>query len=508
MSAEYIPTSLQEQRIACEDCGAVFQGSGALRRHRIKQHPDSSETRKGPKFDPIKHSVAGTGNCSECGAVFSTTFFLRRHVELSTCPRVELLLRVEEELPIEVQTQQNAIVKLREAAKRDPEESARRPEFHSAFMESCILCGQAVSAQKGIKQHLHKQHPGLMQAVEDKLPARLHPFKVMMHKGDQCRYCHLRIDAPGRHAQQCAPLLQSHIAQEADRMKLDLRPRDYVPKARNKPDKGGTQTSQPTSSIGTSSSSFRLQGFLLLGNTRNHCYANAVLQCVYWISAHVREHMLREATRVSQLVRITPEHSALSTVTSGWHFDGGQHDAAEFLLRMSRNLAPHFQNSWETRKEVPEGVIVDEEGSLPIHIDVPLQDSLQQIICSWARQEHTHALLPSPDVVCVSLPRFTGGEKDLRAIQLEPSVSVPFFHSSTPEVTWEEYSLEALIIHQGPSADSGHYRAAVRAGDEWYLGDDAMAPSACALNDSLLTTGSYLLFLKQVRAAPPVIVVE
>eukprot|EP00439_Symbiodinium_sp_Y106_P055449 s2689_g7.t1 len=174
----------------------------------------------------------------------------------------------------------------------------------------------------------------------------------------------------------------------------------------------------------------------------------------------------------------------------------------------NRNLAPHFQNSWETRKEVPEGVIVDEEGSLPIHIDVPLQDSLQQIICSWARQEHTHALLPSPDVVCVPLPRFTDGEKDLRAVQLEPSVSVPFFHSSTPEVTWEEYSLEALIIHQGPSADTGHYRAAVRAGDEWYLGDDALAPSACALNDSQLTTGSYLLFLKQVRAAPPVIVVE
>ena len=111
-----------------------------------------------------------------------------------------------------------------------------------------------------------------MQAVEAKLPARLHPFKVLMHKGDQCRYCHLRVDAPGRHVQQCAPLLQSHIAQEADRMKLDLRPRDYVPKARSKSDKEGSQPSQPKSSIGTSSPSFRLQGFLLLGNTRNHCY--------------------------------------------------------------------------------------------------------------------------------------------------------------------------------------------------------------------------------------------
>ena len=60
----------------------------------------------------------------------------------------------------------------------------------------------------------------------------------------------------------------------------------------------------------------------------------------------------------------------------------------------------------------------------------------------------------------------------------------------------EEYSLEALIIHQGPSADSGHYRAAVKAGDEWYLGDDALAPSACALTDCLLTTGSYLLSSK------------
>ena len=194
-------------------------------------------------------------------------------------------------------------------------------------------------------------------------------------------------------------------------MKLDLRPRDYIPKARSKLDKEGSQPSQPKSSIGTSSPSFRLQGFLLLGNTRNHCYANAVLLCVYWTSAHVREHMLREATRVSQLVRITPEHSALSTVTSGWHFDGGQHDAAEFLLRMSRKLAPHFQNSWETRKEVPEGVIVDEEGSLPIHIDVPLQDSLQQIICSWARQEtHTRASAIPRCSLCVTASLYRRGE--------------------------------------------------------------------------------------------------
>ena len=146
-------------------------------------------------------------------------------------------------------------------------------------------------------------------------------------------------------------------------MKLDLRPRDYVPKACSKPDTEGTSVLAAEILHRHILTLLRLQGFLLLGNTRNHCYANAVLQCVYWTSAHVREHMLREATRVSQLVRITPEHSALSTVTAGWHFDGGQHDAAEFLLRMSRNLAPHFQNSWETRKEVPEGVIVDEEGS-------------------------------------------------------------------------------------------------------------------------------------------------
>ena len=84
----------------------------------------------------------------------------------------------------------------------------------------------------------------------------------------------------------------------------------------------------------------QLEGFLLLANTRNHCYANSSLQCLYWLLPSIRDSLMQEAQRVSQLVRITSEHTSLVHITSGWLFDGRQHDAAEFLHTILGNLHP------------------------------------------------------------------------------------------------------------------------------------------------------------------------
>ena len=148
-----------------------------------------------------------------------------------TCPRSDLLFRKSEELPIEIQHQQEAQARLRAAVSTDLEAAARDPAHHSLFMESCVLCGQTISAQKGIKQHFNRQHPEIMKALATIRPPRLQQFKVFFHKGDTCRYCRHRIDAPGRHSHQCSPLLQAHVLHEVVNRGLSTQPRDYVPKA-------------------------------------------------------------------------------------------------------------------------------------------------------------------------------------------------------------------------------------------------------------------------------------
>ena len=83
----------QETLLTCNDCGAIFIGTGALRRHSQKQHPHSSSFPKEPKFDPIQHSRTGSAECLACGRAFKSYFFLRKHIEDSTSRQVHTLLR-------------------------------------------------------------------------------------------------------------------------------------------------------------------------------------------------------------------------------------------------------------------------------------------------------------------------------------------------------------------------------------------------------------------------------
>ena len=66
--------SPQETLLTRSDCGAIFIGTGALRRHSQRQHPDSSTLRKGPKFDQVQLSRRGSPECLACGRTVGTCF--------------------------------------------------------------------------------------------------------------------------------------------------------------------------------------------------------------------------------------------------------------------------------------------------------------------------------------------------------------------------------------------------------------------------------------------------
>ena len=113
-------------------------------------------------------------------------------------------------------------------------------------------------------------------------------------------------------------------------------------------------------------------------------------------------------------------------------FDGRQHDASEFLLKDFQNLQAMSFGSWETRSPVPEGIIVDEEGVAPIHIDSTISSTVQQMLDNRTGKPKVHALLQDTPIVCVALPRFADRTKVHERIALAETISLPDSAATTP----------------------------------------------------------------------------
>ena len=130
--------------------------------------------------------------------------------------------------------------------------------------------------------------------------------------------------------------IQNNVCHFCKRMffRKDMTPRTYEakPKKSSKPPKDEPQ-------VGLRVPVFLLNGFWLLANRRNHCYANSVLQILHWAIPSDELSLWQEPRRVSQLARLTPEHPSLEPATRGWTFDGRQQDAAEFLTAILPNFS-------------------------------------------------------------------------------------------------------------------------------------------------------------------------
>ncbi|CAE7404157.1 unnamed protein product [Symbiodinium sp. CCMP2592] len=90
----------------------------------------------------------------------------------------------------------------------DWESWLKEPAVRQELSSHCVLCNMWISSYKHVKQHFNKvhasQHPTLMQRV---LKLSL-TFKSHLTRDRSCLWCHHKVGAPGRHVQQCTPLVQ------------------------------------------------------------------------------------------------------------------------------------------------------------------------------------------------------------------------------------------------------------------------------------------------------------
>ena len=181
-------------------------------------------------------------------------------------------------------------------------------------------------------------------------------------------------------------------------------------------------------------------------------------------------------------------------------FDGRQHDASEFLLKDFQNLQAMSFGSWETRSPVPEGIIVDEEGVAPIHIDSTISSTVQRMLDNRTGKPKVHALLQDTPIVCVALPRFADRTKVHERIALAETISLPVFSGHNARVEYHTYSLRSVILHIGPETTSGHYRALVGRAGQWFLGDDSKPPVSMPLSEITIEENCCILFKDKQEA--------
>lgn len=100
---------------------------------------------------------------------------------------------------------------------------------------------------------------------------------------------------------------------------------------------------------------------------------------------------------------------------------------------------------------------------------------------------NTWSFVVPPEIFIIQLPRFTDSKKKNRVLI--------FFHETLhhPLLAYH-YKLYAVLSHYGISPHSGHYKAFVLRGSEWFVCDDSTVESANFEKDILVSPRYSMCF--------------
>ena len=228
-------TPQQSAHVSCPYCQESFVTEHAMRIHCSLQHKSipRHSTKTPTVFQPALHSKAGMPACQLCDRQFWRWAHLVQHIEKGACRclggQSDILAPVpdgQEPAPIQQPPTAELDIFGEENVARKPlvtrraflehldtwERWLRIPAVRLGLRNHCALCHFWVADFRHMKQHLNRVH------LKDKptvLPRALdlcNSFKSQLRRGSSCIWCTHKVGAPGRHAEQCTPLVQLCIA--------------------------------------------------------------------------------------------------------------------------------------------------------------------------------------------------------------------------------------------------------------------------------------------------------
>ena len=174
---------------------------------------------------------------------------------------------------------------------------------------------------------------------------------------------------------------------------------------------------------------------------------------------------------------------------AGWRFSHVQRDCAE-LLTQAISQRSGLWSEWEQRNLQHE---VRETGACPIIL--PLSEgselTLQVLVDQWCNTDGGRSLTAFKPVM-VQFGRSTEYGKNHSSISFNGPVHFPVRRDAAVVVC--TFHAVSGVVHLGHSITSGHYRAILKQGSQWYMADDEVVASQTHIG-SQVTKNVYVLWL-------------
>ena len=122
---------------------------------------------------------------------------------------------------------------------------------------------------------------------------------------------------------------------------------------------------------------------------------------------------------------------------------------------------------------------------------------LQQACAAWYNHTYQRALAWAPDILPVTIARWTEGSKNIRPTGFTPAPQSPHLGGRTNR-EWHNYEVRSGAYHLGDTLYAGHFRAFWfhPARGALYFSDDSVRPKPATASDrKQVAEGCYLLFL-------------
>ena len=478
----------------CPTCGGSFRTWSGLVRHHKARHGDVGKLRKGPKFNIRFDSQNGTAICRGCYRQLASITQLQIHVESGACSNVATLFEARQRMP-ESADVPDQLIEVYRSKSQGQDAMLSSQNCRDILKQNCVLCGQRILGHKGIKQHIKQVHSTTWHEQSSEVLAQMRTHKTMLSKGSACRYCALRVDAPGRHAEQCVVLLQTYLALNTDFYQIE-----DIRKSGSGRVPARDQRAVRNVALVTS-----------FANPHQLCYANSVWGLLLHCQAHTVS-ALNSLQRVWHAFRScgnihidVSQIAAVRGVGGTWRHQAIQEDAGHYLQHILQSEGLRLLE-WEARVDLGAlgGTLAEDSGTNLLMLNnAEHGDSfnLQEMITAWSRQARVHALTQCGELLLLQLPRYVSDFRDGRPCRIPAEVQAPAFIGLDLEITDVPFKLIGGLLHLGVEPRSGHYRHFMIEDDVAYLGDDFQRPQPASLCTSLIESNVYILAYQ--RASPP-----